>query len=105
LARRVKGQKIEPIFKKLKNAIEKYKEVKEDLIYEVEEFYSNDESLEKDVNEMLLNIEEEYLNEELISRMTELRNAKEKEEETKIFNRINEINKRKEEIKSGRVRK
>ena len=72
------------------------------MIYEAEEFYSNNENLEKDVHEMLLNVEEEYLNEELSKKMLELQNFKGKEEEIEILRRINEINKRKEEIKSGR---
>ncbi|MFA5778171.1 MAG: DNA primase [Candidatus Paceibacterota bacterium] len=112
----LKIKKIDPelIFKKLALSIgsgpkeqvkEKYKEVKEDLIYEVEEFYLNDENLEKDVNEMLLSIEEEYLNEELIKKMMELQNLKGKEEEVEIFKKINELNKRKEEIKNGRLKK
>jgi DNA primase len=95
----------ELIFKKLAKAKERYKDIKEDLIYEVEEFYSNDENLEKDVKEMLLSIEEEYLNEELIRHMLELQDLKGKEGEIEIFKKINEINKRKEEIKNGRLNK
>jgi hypothetical protein len=95
----------ELIFKKLEKVREKYKDVKEDLIYEVEEFYSNNENLDKDVNEMLLNIEEEYLNEELATQMMELQNLKGKEEEAEIFKKINEINKRKEYIKNSRIKK
>jgi len=109
-------KKIDPelIFKKLASPIgselkenlkEKYKDIKEDLIYEVEEFYSNDEKLDKDVNEMLLSIEEEYLNEELIKKMTELQSLRGKEEEIEIFKKINEINKKKEDIKNSRIKK
>ncbi|MFA6177331.1 MAG: DNA primase [Candidatus Paceibacterota bacterium] len=107
----VPNKKIDPelIFKKLEkakeNVREKYKDIKEDLIYEVEEFYSNNENLEKDVHEMLLNIEEEYLNEELVKQMMELQNLKGKEEEIEIFKKINEINKRKEDIKNSRIKK
>ena len=92
----------ELIFKKLTKAREAYKDIKEDLIYEAETFYFNNENLQKDVNEMLLNIEEEYLNEELFQKMTELQNFKGKKEEIEILKKINEINKRKEEIKSNR---
>ena len=46
------------------------------MIYEAEEFYLNNENLQKDVNEMLLNIEEEYLNEELNQKMVELKDFK-----------------------------
>jgi len=103
----LKDKKInpEPIFKKLEKVIEKYKDIKEDLIYEVEEFYSNNENLEKDVNEMLLNIEEEYLNEELMKKMMELQNLNGKEGEIEILKEINELSKKKEEIKNGRLRK
>lgn len=112
----LKDKKIDPklIFEKLASPVssgpkekvrEKYENIKEDLIYEVEEFYSNDENLEKDVNEMLLSIEEEYLNEELAKQMMELHNLKGKEEEIEIFKKINEINKRKEDIKNGRLKK
>ena len=100
----LKIRKIDPelIFKKMEKVKEKYKDIKEDLIYEVEEFYSNNENLDKDVNEMLLSVEEEFLNEELTKHMMELQNLKGKEEELEIFKKINEINKRKEDIKNGR---
>lgn len=100
-------KKIDPelIFKKLEKVKEKYRDIKEDLVYEVEEFYSNNEDLDKDVKEMLLSVEEEYLNEELIKKMIELQNLKGKQEEMEIFKKINEINKRKEEIKNSRLKK
>ena len=103
----MKTRKIDPelIFQKLEKAREKYKDIKEDLIYEVEEFYSNNENLEKDVNEMLLSMEEEYLNEDLIKQMMELQNLKGNEKEIEIFKKINEINKRKEDIKNNRFKK
>ncbi|MFH0969394.1 MAG: DNA primase [Patescibacteria group bacterium] len=103
----LKVRKIDPelIFKKLEKVKEKYKDIKEDLIYEVEEFYSNNEDLNKDVNEMMLSIEEEYLNEELIKKIIELRNLKGKQEEIEILKKINEINKIKENIKNSRLRK
>jgi DNA primase len=106
----LKDKKIDPelIFRKLEQAKEKvrekYEDIKEDLIYEVEEFYLNDGNLDKDVNEMLLSIEEEYLNEELTKYMMDLHNLKGKEEEIEIFKKINEINKRKEDIKNGRLK-
>ena len=92
----------EIIFKKLGKVKEIYQEMKEDLIYEAEEFYSNSGNLRKDVKEMLLNLEEEYLNEELVKKIIELKNLKEKKEEIEILKKINEINKRKEEIKNSR---
>ncbi|KKQ29720.1 MAG: primase protein [Candidatus Nomurabacteria bacterium GW2011_GWA1_37_20] len=90
------------ILKKLDKAKEVYKEMKEDLIYEAEEFYLNSENLKKDVNEMLLSIEEEYLNEEMLKKIIELKNPKNKKEEVEILKRISEITKRKEEIKNSR---
>ncbi len=102
----IKNKMIDPelIFKKLSKAKEIYKNIKEDLIYEAEEFYSNSENLEKDVNEMLLNLEEEYLNEEMSKKMLELQNLKDRKGEADILKRIYEINKRKEEIKNNRGR-
>jgi len=105
----IPNKKIDPelIFKKLgkEKVREKYEDRKEDLIYEVEEFYSNDENLDKDVHEMLLNIEEEYLNEEFSKKMIEHQNCKDKKEKEEIFKKINEITKRKEDIKNSRIKK
>ena len=94
----------ELIFQKLDKAKEIYKDIKEDLIYEAEEFYLNSENLQKDVDEMMSNIEEEYLNEELNKKMIELNNFKNKKEEMEILKKINEIIKKKEEIKNNRGR-
>ncbi|MFA5792182.1 MAG: DNA primase [Candidatus Paceibacterota bacterium] len=94
----------ELIFKKIDKVKEIYQNIKEDLIYEAEEFYSNSGSLQKDVNEMLLNIEEEYLNEELNKKMMEFNTFRGKKEEIEILEKINEITKRKEEIKNNRGR-
>ncbi|MCX6755405.1 MAG: DNA primase [Candidatus Nomurabacteria bacterium] len=98
-------KKIDPnvIFEKLNKAKEIYKDIREDLIYEAEEFYSNNEDLNKDVNEMLWAIEEEYLNEELAKNMIEMQSLKGKEQEIEILKKINEINKRKEEIKNKKM--
>ncbi len=103
----VQNRVIEPesIFSRLQKAKEVFKDSKEDLIYEAEAFYASSENLQKDVNEMLLNIEEEYLNEELVKKMVELKNLKDKKEESGILQKINEINKRKEEIKNNRLKK
>ncbi len=92
----------ELIFAKLGKAKEAYQNIKEDLIYEAEAFYFNSENLAKDTEEMLLSLEEEYLNEELVKKMIELKNMKEKDKQAEILKRISEINKRKEEIKNNR---
>ena len=102
----IQDKTIDPelIFQKLDKAKEIYKDIEEDLIYEAEEFYSNSENLQKDVDEMLSNIEEEYLNEELNKKMVELNNFKNKKEEMEILKKINEIIKKKEEIRNNRSR-
>ncbi|MFA5095361.1 MAG: DNA primase [Candidatus Paceibacterota bacterium] len=98
----LKNKTIDPelIFKRLDKVKEIYKNIKEDLIYEAEEFYSNSENLEKDVNEMLWNIEEEYLKEERFKKTIEYQNCKDKKGKAEIFKRINEIGKKIEEIKN-----
>jgi DNA primase len=103
----MKVRKIDPeiIYKKLGKVKGDYENIKEELIYEVEEFYGNNENLDKDVLEMLLYIEEEYLNEDLRKCMIELEKLRGKEEEIEIFKKINDINKRKEEIKNEYLRK
>jgi DNA primase len=114
----IKDKIIDPelIFQKLDKIKDIYKNIKEDLIYEAEEFYLNNENLQKDVNEMLLNIEEEYLNEELNDKMIELKSLKNNpegkplasygagKEEVEILKKIDEIIKKKEKIKNNRGR-
>ncbi|MEI7709290.1 MAG: DNA primase [bacterium] len=106
----LKEKVIEPsiIFEKLIKVKEIYKDIREDLIYEAEAFYFSTENLKKDVEEMLLSIEEEYLNEELMRTMVEFKNLKDKKDltaqagEIEILKKIDKINKRKEEIKNSR---
>ena len=99
----IKDRTIDPelIFQKLHEVKEVYKNIKEDLIYEAEEFYLNSGNLQKDVNEMLLNIEEEYLNEELNKKMIELKSLKDEKGEMEILKKMDEIIKRKEKIKNS----
>jgi len=101
-----KTKEIDPelIFQKLGKVKDKYISLKEELIFEAEEFYSNNENLQKDLDEMLLNIEEEYLKEELSKNMVDLYNLKGKKEEIEIFKRINDINKKIQDIKNGRIK-
>ena len=82
--------------------LEKTKDNAEDLIFEAEVFYNDNENLKKDIIEMLANLEEEKINEEMEKKMQELRMTKNRESETLILKEINELKKRKEEIKSGR---
>lgn len=102
----IKDKIIDPelIFQKLDKVKDIYKNIKEDLIYEAEEFYLNNKNLQKDVNEMLSNLEEEYLNEELNQKMVELKDFKDRKEEVEILKKIDEILKRKEKIKNSRGR-
>lgn len=99
-----KDKKLDPkiIFERLKEDKKIYEDKREDLIYEAEEFYSNNENLEKDTREMLLNLEEESLNEERFKKVIKLQESKNKEEEMKILKEIADIEKRRDEIKSGR---
>jgi DNA primase len=92
----------EIIFEKLGSVKESYQDRKEDLIYEAEEFYSNTENLEKDLHEMLGNLEEEHLNEELMRNMVALKNIGDLKQEAEILKKIHDISKRKEEIKNNR---
>ncbi len=106
----MKNQAIDPqvIFKKFEDKIDHYKDFKEDLVFEAEVFYANNENLSRDVKELLSNIEEEYLNEDLARKMKELRLAqeeKDKDKEQKVLKEIDEIVKKRESIKSTRFNK
>lgn len=84
------------------------KESTGDLIFEAEVFYGDGVNLEKDVGEMVLNLQEEYLNEERIRKMQELHICDENKDTEKgrvILQEINEINNKIQEIKSGRINK
>ena len=88
--------------------LEKNANNKEDLIFEAEVFYSGDVDLLKDINELLINLEEEYLKEELFKKMQELHIYEEKKDENngrQILKEINEINKKIQDIKNGRLKK
>lgn len=93
------------IFEKLGKVEEKYKNSKEDLIFEAEVSHVNNENLEKDVAEMFLSFEEENINEELNNKMSELKRTPEGETGKKILQEINELIKKKEDIKNGRLNK
>ncbi len=107
---KIKEPKIDPrsIFDKFKDTIDHYKDFKEDLIFEAEVFYANNENLPSDVDEMLSNLDEEYLNEDLAKKMKELHFAQEeknKDKEALILKAIDEIVKKRESIKSVRFNK
>lgn len=95
----------EAILKKLDEVAKKYEAIKQDLIFEAEVFFINNSDLEKSVVEMFLNLEEEKINEELNKKMMELRQTKNEELGRKVLQEINELNKKKEDIKNGRLNK
>jgi DNA primase len=85
--------------KSLGQILEKYKDSGNDLIFEAEVFYGNSENLEKDVGELLANLEEEKINEELLRKMQELRIIKDKDGEVELLSAIQKLNKQKHEKK------
>lgn len=85
--------------KLLDGTLEKYKNSKDDLIFEAEVFYGNDEYLEKDIKDLLVNLEEEKINEELLQKMQELRIIKDKDKEMQLLVEIQDLNKKKHEKK------
>ncbi len=93
----------EIIFKKLGEIVKKYESLKQDLMFEAEVFYVNNENLEKSVKEMFLNLEEENINEELSRKMLQLKQTSDEEQGKNILQEINELNKKKEDIKNGRL--
>ncbi len=85
--------------------LENTKKDKEDLIFEAEVFYGGGADLKKDVEELILNLKEEYLNEERIRKMQELHiheSNKDIEKGRQILIEINEINNKIQEIKNSR---
>lgn len=96
------------LFKKdNKEILEENKDKKEDLIFEAEVFYGN-ALFEKEIEELVFNLKEEYLKEELSGRMRALQNAedeKDRDKSTLILKDINEINQKIQNIKNGRLKK
>ena len=80
-------------------------EVPEDIMFEAEISHTNNENLEKDVDEMFLNFDEENINEELSKKMMELKRVPDEESGKKILQEMNELIKKKENIKNGRLNK
>src|SRR3989344_2160886 len=58
---------------------EKYKDRESDLIFEAEVFYQDSSDLEKDIQDLLDNLEKEEINETLLRKMQELRMIKDKD--------------------------
>ena len=79
--------------------LEKYQEAKNDLIFEAEVFYQNNEDLSKEIDHLLGSLEIEKINEELLQKMQELHLIKDKAGEIKLLQEIQELNKKKHEKK------
>ncbi len=93
---------------KLGGVLDKFKDNKNDLIFEAEVFYGEGDVLEKDLEEMLLNLKEENLKEELSHKMRELYLIKEDKDNPKsaeIMKEIKEINEEIQNIKNNRTKK
>ncbi len=93
---------------KAEEILEKVADSKEDLIFEAEVFYGAGAELEKDTREMLSNLKEEYLKEELLEKMKELRSAEESRDSVKSAKILKEcqlINDQIQNIKNNRITK
>lgn len=87
--------------------LEQVKYNKEDLIFEAEVFYGKDADIDRDVMELLDNLREEYLKTELFREMQELHKSeteKDKIKSAEILKNINELNKKIQNIKNGRLK-
>jgi hypothetical protein len=85
--------------------MEKTKDNRSDLIFEAEVFYSDDTDIEKDAQELLFNLKEEYLKEELGRKMEELHRAekeKDMEKSSKILKECQMLHTKIQDIKSRR---
>ena len=63
-------------------------------------FYQNNEDLSKEIDHLLKNWETEKINEKLLQKMQELRTVKDKADEIKLLEEIQELNKKKHESRS-----
>lgn len=87
--------------------LEKAKGNEEDFIFEAEVFYGGLINIDKDVEELLLNLKEEYLREAISVKMRELsmfEQKKDKEKSSEILKEISEINNKIEAIKNSRIK-
>ena len=89
----------EKLYNILGGVLDKYREEKNDLIFEAEVFYQNSDDISKEINHLLSNWETEKINEELSRKMQELRMVKDKASEVKLLEEIQELNKKKHEKK------
>ena len=88
--------------------LDKTKGKESDFIFEAEVFYGNETDIIKDVEEMLLNLREEFLKEKLGKKMKELRqaeNSKDSELSKKILQECQLLNTQIQDIKNSRFKK
>ena len=88
--------------------LSKTKDNAEDLIFEAEVFYGDGADIKKDLEEMLSNLEEEYLKEELERKMRELGRAeqgKDTKRSAEILKECQDLNTKIQDIKNGRLNK
>jgi DNA primase len=88
--------------------LEKTKDRENDLIFEAEVFYNDGADIMKDTEEMLHNLEGEYLKEKLENKMMELHNAenaKDNKLSAQILKECQILNSQIEDIKNGRLKK
>ncbi len=95
----------ESILNKLGTVVEKYNNIKQDLLFEAEVFYTDNANLKISVEEMFANLEEENINETLTKKMQELVREPDEGRGKEILQEINELNKQKEKIKNNRIKK
>ena len=84
------------------NLFPEEEKTKEDLIFEAEIFYQGEADLDKDVAELLKNLQEEHWREELESKMAELRKAEaagDREKSTRILKECQELGDKIQSIK------
>jgi hypothetical protein len=79
------------IFKERLEELEKiFEKEKELLLFETESYYNNKTNLEKDIDELLVSLEEEYLKQELSLAMINLQKAEQKKESGEVLKYLEE---------------
>lgn len=79
------------IFKERLDELEKiFEKEKELLLFETESYYNNKTNLEKDIDELLVSLEEEYLKQELSLAMINLQKAEQKKESGEVLKYLEE---------------
>ena len=76
--------------KRLEELEKIFEKEKELLLFETESYYNNKANLEKDIDELLLSLEEEYLKKELGTAMINLQKAEQKRESGEVLKFLEE---------------